>query len=200
MSAQLAILENKVNELGAEIERLRCHRNLLMGLVDASKAPFNFLMLESNANQSQINAILDLMQSIRTAISQGNPPMSHGQFEREIYKIFPTKHGSYQLAELIVKTLNDEGKYEEVYQHMKKDGMNIWTAMKTTRYALEIYRGDKMIHSFESSTPFLPIGVGDTLTVMPHAEQMGKVKRVHHWIGDYEDGILHKIGVYFDRE
>ena len=51
--------------------------------------------------------------------------MSHHKFEESIYEVVPSRRGDYHFAEDIVSTLNYEGRWVEVYKHMKKDGMNI---------------------------------------------------------------------------
>ena len=96
-----------------------------MSLVDPSTKPFSYHMLEADASRQQVDQVMGLMDSIRKTINSGGTPMSHGEFESRIYKIFPSRDGHYGFAEGIVSTLHDERKWEEVYDYYSKNGMNI---------------------------------------------------------------------------
>ena len=96
---------------------------LLMPLVNSEKNPFNYLMLEIDATESQMRKVYDLMDKIQTDI-QSKREVSHVDFEKEIYKIFPKHYGDYHLAESIVGILGKSGRLEEGYRHMVKNGIN----------------------------------------------------------------------------
>lgn len=97
---------------------------LLMRLVDPRNDEFAYLLLEASATEEQEKAIYDLMDKTAKAIAEGKK-VSHGEFEREVYKIFPDRWGDYHFAENIVSTLNEQSRWTPVYKYMKKNGMNI---------------------------------------------------------------------------
>jgi len=117
-------LENRFEELERRIQHLEYRVKLLAEIADFEKHPFIFTVLESDLGESQVRAIFDLMDKVSKTIKDGKP-MSHHKFEESIYEIVPSRRGDYHFAEDIVSTLNDEGRWVEVYKHMKKDGMNI---------------------------------------------------------------------------
>lgn len=84
---------------------------------------FTHLCFESNLTESQETQILDLMDEVSKSIEAGTP-MNHHDFEERIYEIVPHRAGSYSFAETIVSVLNREGRWPDVFQHMKKNGMN----------------------------------------------------------------------------
>ncbi len=97
---------------------------LFLRLVDYEQSPFTYFILEQNITQEEEKAIYDLMEKTTRRISNGGD-VSHIEFENEIYKILPRFKGDYHLVESIVKTLNDEQRWKEVYLHMQKNGMNL---------------------------------------------------------------------------
>jgi hypothetical protein len=81
--------------------------------------------------------------------------------------------------------------------------------MKSVFYALEIkildnkYRNDDslanstLFQTYESSTPFAPIQVGDSICDGKSLSCVGEVQHINHWIGDFgENQILHKLVVF----
>lgn len=62
----------------------------------------------------------EVFESLKTS-----KPMSASAFEIRVYEIVPSHKGDYAFAEFIVHSLNLEGRYEDVYKHMKKNGMNL---------------------------------------------------------------------------
>ena len=117
-------IESRLRELERTIEYLKYRVELLASIADSEHHPFIFTVLESNLTEHQVIAIYDLMDEASKTIREGKP-MGHHQFEQRIYEIVPSHRGDYHFAESIVDTLNDEQRWEEVYQHMKKDGMNL---------------------------------------------------------------------------
>ena len=116
--------DRRLQDLKRRIEHLEYRVKLLSEIADFEKHPFIYSVLESNLTESQVKAIFDLMDEALKTIRDGEP-MNHNQFEERINAIVPSRRGDYHFAESIVSTLNDEGRWVEVYNHMKKDGMNI---------------------------------------------------------------------------
>jgi len=110
-------LENRVKHLEERVK-------MLVNIADPEKHPFTYLALETNLTHSQVEAILELMDKAQKSLRIGDP-MNHAVFEGRVYEIVPIKNGDYHFAESIVATLNDSHQYSDVYEHMKKDGMNI---------------------------------------------------------------------------
>ena len=106
------------------IQHLEERVKLMLELCDYERHPFIYTMLEANSTKDQIDKVLDLMDEARSSL-QSVKPMHHAEFERRVYVIIPQRKGDYHFAEDIIATLNKEGRYTDVYQHMKKSGMNI---------------------------------------------------------------------------
>jgi len=113
-----------LNDLEKRIEHLEYRVSLLAEIADFERRPFIYAALEADLTKSQVKAIYDLMDEVFQTIRAGKP-MNHHEFEKRIYEIVPSRFGDYHFAEDIVSTLNAEGRWIEVYKHMKKDGMNI---------------------------------------------------------------------------
>lgn len=97
---------------------------MLMGLVDSERNPFNYLMLEIDATKSQMNKVLDLMDKTQTDLKH-KKKITHRDFEMEIYNIFPKHRGDYHLAESIIGILCSSGnRWDLVKPYMIKNGMN----------------------------------------------------------------------------
>lgn len=115
---------NRINDLEKRIEHLEYQVSLLAEIADVETYPFIYAALEANLTKSQVKAIYDLMDEEHQAIKTGKP-INHHEFEKRIYEIVPSRRGDYHFAENIVSTLNDKGRWVEIYNHLKKDGMNI---------------------------------------------------------------------------
>lgn len=101
-------------------------RTHLLALLRESSplAPFSYLVIETGLTKEQVGQILDLMDEVRTDLRKTGKSMNHSEFENRIYKIVPSRKGDYHFAEDIVSTLNDERRFTEVFDWMKKSGMN----------------------------------------------------------------------------
>lgn len=117
-------MEDRFKELERRIQHLEYRVRLLAEIADFERHPFIYTVLESDLTESQVRAIFNLMDEVSKTVRDGKP-MSHHKFEESIYEIVSSRRGDYHFAEDIVSTLNDEGRWVEVYRHMKKDGMNI---------------------------------------------------------------------------
>jgi hypothetical protein len=65
------------------------------------------------------------MQNILQVIQQGKKPINHEEFDRRVFEIAPQHDGDYHYVEGIISTLNEEGRFQPVYEHMKQSGMNL---------------------------------------------------------------------------
>jgi len=118
------VMGEENRELETRVKHLEERVEMLAEIADSETKPFTFLALESGLSHEQVKKILDLMERVRDTMKQ-KKPMHHAQFEQAIYEIVPTHKGDYHFAESVVLTLKDEHRYEDVYKHMKKSGMNL---------------------------------------------------------------------------
>lgn len=116
--------EGKIKELEERVKHLEERVEMLIHIADMDKHPFTYSALEHGLTKQQVTRILDLMDRARKSIKE-DKPMNHSVFEQAVYEIVPSKRGDYHFAEEVVSTLNEEGRWKEVYAHMKKNGMNI---------------------------------------------------------------------------
>jgi len=115
---------SEVNELKKRIEFLEERVRMLRSIADPERHPFTYLALEADLRRSQVDDIFRLMDEVRLSLKMGTP-ISHHIFESRIYEIVPSRNGDYHFAESVVRTLNDSNQYTDVFEHMKKDGMNL---------------------------------------------------------------------------
>lgn len=97
---------------------------LLKYLVDSSRDPFAYLVFENRLSREQYNDVLGYMDALNERIAKGIT-ISKAEFERTIYSIVPSRDGDFHFTEDIVGSLKESGKYEAVYDELKKQGMNI---------------------------------------------------------------------------
>ena len=64
------------------------------------------------------------MEEARERIRSATP-LHHHELEERVYRIFPDRRGSYAFAEGIVYALAETGQYTEVYDHYRRQGMNL---------------------------------------------------------------------------
>lgn len=110
--------------LGSRVQHLEEKVRMLLEVSDPKRHPFTYLALEFDLSETQYKAILDLMDEAWKSLKT-TKPMRHPTFEQRVYEIIPSLNGNHEFVKSILLTLNDEGKYEDVYVHMKKDGMNL---------------------------------------------------------------------------
>jgi hypothetical protein len=116
--------ESEIIRLEERVKFLEYRIKQLLQLVVPEKHPFTYLCLESELTEDQEDRIFQLMDEVQKGVGEGKL-MRHEEFEERVYNIVPARRGNYSFAEGIVATLNETNQYAEVYQHMKKDGMNI---------------------------------------------------------------------------
>ncbi len=114
----------ELQELSVRVGKLEGQVRMLSQIADFEKHPFLFSILESDLSIEQKDAIMKLACRVQDTLKSAKP-MNHVQFENELYKIAPSENGNYEFAKTIVMTLHDEGLFVDVYNHFKKDGMNI---------------------------------------------------------------------------
>ncbi|MDG6905028.1 MAG: DUF1878 family protein [Nitrososphaerota archaeon] len=110
-------IEERIKELEFKIENL-------LQLVDIRRAPFSYLVVENNLTKEQVDEIYLLMDDFTTYIHAGQKARL-ADFERELYKIVPSKDRDYHFAADVVGSLHDEEKYAELYDALKRRGMNV---------------------------------------------------------------------------
>ncbi len=72
------------------------------------------LFFESGITREQHRAIMNLMETYRTRIDNGES-VNHGTFEQNIYDIVSEKRGDYHFCEDIAQCLFEDHRYEEVF-------------------------------------------------------------------------------------
>ena len=117
-------LELHIRELEEKVKLLEERIEMLASIADFEKHPFIFTALEYRLSRDDVKKIYGLMEFYRKRISDG-ATVTYSEFEREIYKEIPSLKGNFLFAKSIVMTLNDEKLYTEVYEDLKKSGMNI---------------------------------------------------------------------------
>ena len=118
--------DERLQKLEHEVERLRSRQKTLFNIVDTStdKEPFMRLMISVDATDEQETAVYDLMNEVDEQITQSKQVMDTVNFCDRVYTIFPNHH-QQQLAESIVMRLAKEGGWDQVYEHLRKNGMNL---------------------------------------------------------------------------
>ncbi len=119
LMAQISELKRKIDYAYHRIE-------LLTQIADPDRHPFTHVILEREITRDQKEKLYDLMNKAQDSIAKGNA-IPHHDFEKRVYEIVPKEAGDYHFAEEIVASLNVSGQYRTVYDHMKKDGMNLPT-------------------------------------------------------------------------
>lgn len=70
---------------------------------------------ESKITREQYISIMDLMDSIRKKLEDGQA-VHHAEFESEIYEIAPEKNGDYHFCRSIAELFAENGRWEEVFR------------------------------------------------------------------------------------
>ena len=103
------MLNRRFDTLTEKIDFIIFRQQLLFDNDDASR-----ILFENEVNEQESRAIMDLMDSYRGKLSQ-HEPVSHSQFESEVYAIVPHLHGDYHFCEALTKAFCDDGRWEEVF-------------------------------------------------------------------------------------
>lgn len=78
------------------------------------------LFFESKITREQYTAIMDLLDSFRAKLDNGQS-VHHYEFESGIYQIVPEKNGDYHFCELVAKLFAEEGQWQEVFPALYGD-------------------------------------------------------------------------------
>ena len=92
----------------------------LLLLIDPVRAPFSYLVLESNLSGEQVAGIYKLMHDYESYLAIGGK-IKRSDFEQELYKIVPQREGNFHFAEDVVGSLYSEGRYQPVYRALKEE-------------------------------------------------------------------------------
>lgn len=103
------MLNRTFDTLTEKINFISFRQQLLFDNDEASR-----ILFENEVNEQESRAIMDLMDSYREKLSCGDP-VSHSQFESEVYSIVPHLKGDYHFCEMLSKAFHDDGRWEEVF-------------------------------------------------------------------------------------
>ena len=115
---RLEALEKSNSELKKEVEFLKFRIDLV-----ASKTHINQILYEYEVNQTQYNAIMDLMDEVRKELDE-HRDYSRMTFEHRIKEIFSDKDDprrDYHFAEDIAQAFMEDGRWEEVFPALYGD-------------------------------------------------------------------------------
>ena len=115
MMERIEILENENKELRDQINFLAFRLDLI-----AYKSPVNDLLYEYDVTEDQYNKIMDLMDSMRKRLDNGQE-ISRSKYETEIKKIVLEPKYDYHFAESIAKAFMEERRWEEVFPALYGD-------------------------------------------------------------------------------
>lgn len=85
-----------------------------------NNSPSDRFVFESKITHEQYIAIMDLMDSIRNKLENGQS-VHHYEFEQNIYNLIPEKDGDYHFCEIIAQLFAEEGRWEEVFPALYGD-------------------------------------------------------------------------------
>lgn len=111
------------DEIEKRVERLEYQVRQLRQLVDPSRAPFANFILENDLRESHVKALNGLLLEAQESLST-DKPMSWHDFEGRIRKILPGCD-EYNFVKGLLWSVKAEDRFEDVYEHMKNDGLNV---------------------------------------------------------------------------
>lgn len=103
------MLNRRFYTLPEKIDFISFRQQLLFSNDEASR-----ILFENEVTEQESRAIMDLMDSYREKLSCGEP-VSHSQFESEVYAIVPHLAGNYHFCEMLTKAYHDDGRWVEVF-------------------------------------------------------------------------------------
>ncbi len=103
------MVNRQFETLTEKIDFISFRQQLLFDNDEASR-----ILFENEVTEQESRAIMDLMDSYRETLSCGDP-VSHSQFESEVYSIVPHLKGDYHFCEMLSKAFHDDGRWEEVF-------------------------------------------------------------------------------------
>ena len=111
-------------DLAERVRRLEFWMELLVHVVDPDVKPFSLVIIDRGFGRQRMRDILWCMDAYRARLERGEE-FSTRDFEESIYEIVPERWRDHHLVQDIVTSLNQEGRYTDVYQALKERGMNI---------------------------------------------------------------------------
>ena len=115
----VAFMENQsLEQMEKRIENIEYRVKLLSEIADFDNHPF----IQTNLTEAQVTGIYHLMDQAREIIRSGKQSLL--KIEQGIYEIVPEKNGDYHFVEEIIGALEDERRWVEVYNHLKKKGFD----------------------------------------------------------------------------
>lgn len=103
------MINRKFETLTEKIDFISFRQHLLFDNDEVSR-----ILFENEVNEKEFRAIMDLLDSYREKLAR-HEPVSHSQFESEVYAIIPHLEGNYHFCEMLTKAFCDDGRWEEVF-------------------------------------------------------------------------------------
>ncbi len=116
-------MENLIQRLEERLEQAEYRLKLLSEIADYENHPCLYVAIEADLTEKQVNDIYDLMDQAAEIIKSGKR-LALPRIEQGIYEIVPNKTGNYHFVKNIIGALNDEGRWVEVYNHLRDQGLN----------------------------------------------------------------------------
>lgn len=114
-------------ELSDRLDFIEFRQELLF-----SNTELDRYLFEIKATRKQNTKILDLFDSLRNQIDNGQKVSSPG-YEQSIYDLLPQINNDYHVAEIIAKLLHQEGRYEEVFETLYGNVTKFQTYLENQR-------------------------------------------------------------------
>lgn len=112
---RLEELEKNNVKLREEVEFLKFRIDLI-----ASRTHANQVLYEYKVNQTQYNAIMDLMDDVHKELAE-HRDYNYATFEQRMREVFPDRddpRNDYHFAEDIAKAFMEDGRWEKVFQEL----------------------------------------------------------------------------------
>ncbi|KKI91816.1 hypothetical protein WQ54_12630 [Bacillus sp. SA1-12] len=82
-----------------------------------SNSSIDRLLFEYRVTKIQYEQIMDLFDSIRERIGNGET-VNHHSYENEVYKIVPQHNHDYHFAESLAQCFHENDRWDEVFVHL----------------------------------------------------------------------------------
>lgn len=77
--------------------------------------PISRILFEYDVSEKQNQTLMGIFEDYRQKIESGES-VHHGTYEQEVYEAVPQNDGNYHFAEIIAKTLHEDGRWTEVFE------------------------------------------------------------------------------------
>ena len=101
-------IDERIDELEFKIKKL--HEII----VDPRRTKFNHIILDYNLSRNEVNRIFGLMDEVSTLTHS----IERKTFEAKMYEAIPRLKNESHFAELVVRSLYEDGKYAEIYKQL----------------------------------------------------------------------------------